>query len=460
MASSSNRIITPLDARDLARQGLISNRNENGTRQMHKRRLNRSSDEENHNISLNVPLQSAAAINAFVTIPDELISRATLTHVGFSEAKADALWNTWTDWPSSALGPRRETDPDDGGLQMTFIDFITGPFVTSNDTASDNEADWKRVMGQYGLSTEVQHAILDPNFKYLRLSESCAFWAKDTVEMRYNGLKEIQAASHERERALRRAVNRPSQASAAPRQGRQSVSELQRSNAPGISLDSSASARAIAARNAPGQTVLFKVIDQGRIRGLLDDSGALQNIDALLSSPPSDFSGRRDMFNFTPDFKVAQYCAAYAKRRTNAEAVVIVCIAIPNQAIESMAAPKIQRLFWPSPEWKEYVWLCRNHKTAVKPLRKFREATLLIGSISRKPNSAYNLLESWENITEAYVLKTERDGAQRPAVQYVFSGDEDGEEFLTMNITQSIQVFPFTRADFESFIEANEVLFS
>ncbi|ROT38625.1 hypothetical protein SODALDRAFT_333236 [Sodiomyces alkalinus F11] len=76
-------------------------------------------------------------------------------------------------------------------------------------------------------------------------------------------------------------------------------------------------------------------LDLARIRGLLDENGDLQNIERLLSTFPSDFSGRKGMFYFTVDYNMAVYFASYAKRRANCEAEVIVCIASPIQAIES-----------------------------------------------------------------------------------------------------------------------------
>lgn len=56
-----------------------------------------------------------------------------------------------------------------------------------------------RVYMPFGMAAEFQEAIMDPEFKDLRLTCSCAFWAKDTVEMRYAGLKEEKRASHQRE---------------------------------------------------------------------------------------------------------------------------------------------------------------------------------------------------------------------------------------------------------------------
>ncbi|CAI6312651.1 unnamed protein product [Periconia digitata] len=55
--------------------------------------------------------------DAFVTIPDVLISHATLIYIGLSSEKADEIWGKWTNWPrDSDADPIRETDPDNGTI--------------------------------------------------------------------------------------------------------------------------------------------------------------------------------------------------------------------------------------------------------------------------------------------------------------------------------------------------------
>jgi hypothetical protein len=84
----SETILAPLDADDLLSHGLLGASRITGFSRLHKRRLNRSSDEEHHDIPLDISLESPAADNAFVTIPAVLISRETLLYVGLSEVEA------------------------------------------------------------------------------------------------------------------------------------------------------------------------------------------------------------------------------------------------------------------------------------------------------------------------------------------------------------------------------------
>jgi hypothetical protein len=212
---------------------------------------------------------------------------------------------------------------------------------------------------------------------------------------------------------------------------------------------------AIAARNAPGYTTLFKGLDQGRIAGLFGKTGALDRIGTLLSAVPSDFGGARSLFYFTPDYKVAQYYASYAKRRAKCESVVIVCLRIPNAAIESLSAPKIQYIYWPSSEWKELIWRCRTQQPLPSHLRKYKQAVLVIGTTSRRPHLVYHAMESWEAVTEDCLVRV-GSGQNNPAVQYAFSGEEEGFEFLVEHGARNIKVFPYPQSELEAWLAENQ----
>ncbi|KAJ4227186.1 hypothetical protein NW759_004555 [Fusarium solani] len=196
---SRTNILAPLDTAHLMSQGLVGPVDASGMRKIHKRRLNRFGEQEYGHLPLDATVSQAAS-DMFVSIPDQLISQATLEYAGFSKTKANEIWNSWNNWPST--GPRRETDPDDSGLQVTFLDFICGYISSSLDTGSEDDDEWINCMNTYGLSMEFQDAILDPLFKYLRLSDSCAERAKDTIQIRYAGLKAIRQESSNREIAL------------------------------------------------------------------------------------------------------------------------------------------------------------------------------------------------------------------------------------------------------------------
>lgn len=70
------------------------------------------------------------------------------------------------------------------------------------DAGGLNE-DWCRVMTKMGLNTETQARIMDPEYQWVRLTETCVFWGFQGVKDRFDALAFIQAESRARSRAQR-----------------------------------------------------------------------------------------------------------------------------------------------------------------------------------------------------------------------------------------------------------------
>jgi hypothetical protein len=168
----------------------------------------------------------------------------------------------------------------------------------------------------------------------------------------------------------------------------------------------------------------------------------LDRISTLLSSAPSDFSGTRSLFYFTPDYQVVVYYAAFAKRCANCESVVIVCLRIPNSAIESLSAPDIQRIYWPSNEWMELIWRCRTVKPLSSYLRKYRHAILVIGTLSRRPDSIYHAMNSWHQVTETCLLRVGPSGQGNPTIEYVSPEKKRDVSFSSKTVLETSKSFP------------------
>lgn len=466
MAERGN-ILGPLDAEQLQNLGHLR-AHADGTMKLHRRRLNRSSDEESGHISLDVTLDSptSAFLDAFSTIPQRLISKATLEYVGFSADKATAIWNSWSDFGQA-------TDDYGDGEIMSLLDFITGPFDSRGDNGDDgNDEQWRRTMDSFGLSADFQDKVMHPVFRELRLTQSCAYWCKDTIEMRYEALWCIQQSSLDRERLLQADQNHGHNLSGSSQQHQAlgptpfigpSMGPL--ANSSGIQQqpghhhqESAASASAsifdglgtitdIAASGIEGHILLFKGIDEARADGFLDAQGSIQDMTKTLSSAPSDFGSER--YYFTPELKTAQYYAGYAKiRGTDETNVIIICIAIPNQVLQDLTGDALQYLYWPSEEWKEYVRYNRARRNMPFALRRFRRATLLIGSTAKKSNFAWRQLTGPRGVTEDFVLMI--DG--QPTIQYVFDGSYEGHDFLKENIASRPYVYHFTKGDWNTWL--------
>lgn len=339
---------------------------------------------------------------------------------------------------------------------MCFDEFIIGHtcIEANNATYDDDDMAWQSCLEAYGLDSDFIQGIMDPRFRELRLAESAFFWAKDTIEVRYRGLREIQAASRQRAMALQRLAGRnPDSQSSIAQTARQSISGAQQDANPGISWHSWTSASAIARRNTPGVLTLYKALDQARLLGLFDANGNVVNIGALLSLTPSDFSPSQALFYFTPDYQVAEYYAAQVKLRAPPVSVVIIVLQIPNLAIEQLATPAIQQLFYPDPQWKELIWNSRRSQHPPQSLKAYQKTTLIIGTTSKKPDSSYHALQSWSDVDSTCVLRVA--GRTTPMIQYAFSGKERGVKFLTEHTVNSLHCFPFHSTEAEAWFAQN-----
>jgi hypothetical protein len=458
-------VLEPADAQYLVASGLASPASSNGTRRIHKRRLNRSSDEENSDLPLTPPSSSPphASLSAenSATIPDTLVSLATLKYLGFTEVAANQIWARWTNWPQGPPG-RFESDSDG---EIMFVEVAVGHLTIGrdSDTSDDNDQEWHQCLSICGINAETRASIMDPLYKRIRLTESCCFWVKDTIELRYRGLEAVQEASRERAMALQRASSRPSQSGSRPSQsghvgragsslGSSSTSRTEQRSisgtmrtAPGISSNTAFSNVTQSARSSPGSITLYKGMDQARLDGFFNDSGEIVDWSMLLSTPPTDFLGREAGFYFAVDRDIAEYYACYAKRRDGVSSVVVIHLIVPNQMVESLSPTQLQKTYWPSAEWKNLIWHCRTMRSRLPAeLQKFKQAHLIIGTIAKKPNKVYQRMNSAEEINDRCLLKTEEG---RNAVQYVFRGEE-GEEFLERLGSESFSVHPVSTAEF------------
>lgn len=369
-------------------------------------------------------------------IADFLVSRETLVSVGYSDDMAVFLLNEYNNYMANPIDEVETEDiPDD------FLDFILKRLRRDEDTWSERRKDWRCTLNSYGMSSEFEAAMMDPAFDYLRTSESCRHWTKETITMRYAA----RWADF-----LQRSAQPGSPAAGTSR-------------SPGFDLRTfGASASALASARVPGCTMLYKAMDETSISGMrglwpsvFDESGNLRDLASLLSHTPSDFSADQSRYCFTPDYRVAEYHAAYIKRRIGTAAVCIVSLAIPNAALEQMqSAGELVRLSWPSDEWKETLWLSRRRQLLPSHLERVDEAALVVGTAARRPNAAYHQLRSFDEVTEDHVFKAEHMNPDAdPSVQFVFH--YKSIDFLKKHAAQTMRVTPFLDSDLATWLQTH-----
>lgn len=372
----------------------------------------------------------------FIDIPEVLYSRETLTFLGFNESATEIIWSRWVN-----------CGPDDGreidGGPVTFESMarahIYGIFTREEDASSDDDLAWRASMNSCGINEELQTAIMTPQCKDIRLTESCQFWLLDTISARYASLKQIQAASFTR--STHQTASRPGVSSLLP--GEQMPSRYRSTSemfyrTPGISpiVTSAPEVRA----SAPGHTVLYRGGYETSINHIFDDAGRIANMAPLLSGRPGDFNSTKKAISMVLDFEIANKYAYWSQVRDRSQLAVILRVEIPDSALEIMDGSQRCYAYWPSQEWKELVWNCRRNKRLRHSLAKFGKATLAIGTICGKPNKVVTNLLSPVEITHQMILQ----GPRGDAVQYVFIGDQ-GVEFLETHGSSTCTVHPMTR---------------
>lgn len=226
------------DKQALRSAGLLGSVSSDGMQLLHKRRLNKYSEEDNAHIPL-ISIREPMLKDEFIRIPQYLASEVTLRYLGFKPDVAALHWQQWLNFHHNhALGP------------LPFIDFCTDHIKCCSTATKDNSDDeeWYRCMDSMGLDDNLQTAIMDPVFESIRLTKSCQFWVEDTLRLWYNSLEEIQTASSRRAMA-----------------GYQNGA-LAASATAGLALDLPAG-QAGAARYTLGNTLLCKSIRRSQVDG-------------------------------------------------------------------------------------------------------------------------------------------------------------------------------------------------
>ncbi|KAG5921511.1 hypothetical protein E4U42_005813 [Claviceps africana] len=370
---------------------------EKGVIRVHKRRLNMSSDSDESHIPLT---PSSGSKDSFSDIPEALHSIPTIKYLGFTDEKARSIWQKWTE-VEAELSTNKE---------VNFVGIVLGFLKPSDadDVWDDNDEQWRQFMVQY------------------------------TVEIRYLGLKDIQEASRERAIATERARQR---------EGGQSSREPEKVQAAPTATSDEASEAASA---VPGFITLFKGVSKARLASLVSDDPSTV-LFGLHSPFPTDFSALTGAIYFAVDREVALHYAYWAKQRDPSGTAALIQIRVPNSAIESLGPEELRTIYWDprgnDKSWEKLIYNNRIRGKRIRNVLGFSNATLVIGTIAKKPIAYYETLRSHEEMTERDVLMN-ADG--RPATQYAWIGDK-GEEFVESFCLDDMNVFNVSNRELAEF---------
>lgn len=190
-------------------------------------------------------------------------------------------------------------------MQKVWWDFCTKELDTDeNEPSEDSDEEWSRSLDAYGINQDLKDAIMDLVFSYLRLSQSCRHWIKDTMDMYY---KWLQRRVFEPARAM------STRLFLKPKERTKFCDDKE-----------------FCPKN-PGYIPLYMVVDEDHIDHVFDEQGNLDNPDQLRTTGTSDFSGSPGCFYFIHQLKLAELHARYAKRRAGGASVAILCVFVSFQ---------------------------------------------------------------------------------------------------------------------------------
>ncbi|KAL2211375.1 hypothetical protein CC79DRAFT_1363685 [Sarocladium strictum] len=241
--------------------------------------------------------------------PDQLFSFNTFLYLGFcANVAADPMldWEEYETLPGMSTGVPQENILRYSGNRrvVSFYDVIIWPVSPDQDgidTVSDDDEEWVRMLEFWDISEELEDAILDPRFRHIRLSQSWRHWTRDSINMRYRGLLAILANKNGN--------------------SNQAVLADLRLRIPGLNVfDTLGDLRSWAGFRDTETLVLWRCIDGQQITDLLDRDGRLKHLSMLAG--PNDFNNE-SAYSFTPNYRLAECQAAWAKRRALNEAIVL-----------------------------------------------------------------------------------------------------------------------------------------
>lgn len=116
-----------------------------------------------------------------IEVPLVLESKETIEYIGFTQEKAELIWDTWC------------RDQEEYPLQNDFFPFVVSYVYSSTKEydARSRSDDWMACLDRIGLNEELKGSMMLELFADIRCTGSSSSWAKVFLEGRYEGLQAI-----------------------------------------------------------------------------------------------------------------------------------------------------------------------------------------------------------------------------------------------------------------------------
>ncbi|KAI9815406.1 MAG: hypothetical protein M1832_005476 [Thelocarpon impressellum] len=396
-----------------------------------------------------VPL-SPSSNDPFIEIPYVLNSKETLLFIGLTEAAAESAWQSYLEAVNR---------PDDDGFREEFgeprvITFACSSIEYSELDGYHDDEDWHGKMKAWGINRRLRTAIMDPEYKDIRLTETLKYWVLQAMEADYNALEGLEVRLQELMELEERQTLDPSPRQTAP------ISSSTALPLPGVSATTSAAPlgssmqtangtpasaegpveplgeqTAVPPKDLPGHVMIYK----GCLSFQCHDAYSLETgrliTKHLYSWPPGDFAGLTCTVYFTPQEEVALRYVRWMANQLQIAEMAILQLAVPIAAIEGPL--KAHNLFFSETnpcDWKRVVWLCRNSNDlheldgANRDLRQLAKSNVLVGNVTTGVHQENKALTDHTKINEGHVLTFTDDHGQRTkAIQWAVRRREGRE---------------------------------
>ncbi|OQD70069.1 hypothetical protein PENDEC_c027G03858 [Penicillium decumbens] len=363
-------------------------------------------------------------------IPTEEDSPEVLEYLGFQTFTARQIFERYANRPDP------DNCPDD------LLDYAYGQ-IGVLQTPRYCDMDIQEAMAQVGLTRQIQSAIADPAFSDMLWTRDLHFWVKDTIQTNYATLRYHQELlkrharrriADKHKRGKRR--KRTSVHDIFPPEGGPEVAEASEADVPGPDItatinmtiqDFNLPSTHVALLEGgppalPNHILLYKGKAHQELREtkrLIRADGSI-DISTLSTSPGSDFNWSFNAQYWTPEKDTAERYRQWAARRSPDSDTCIICIQVSNDFLERIVSADI----WYSPDWKEFVWTCRDQRLLPPKFSYLSDTELIKGHICT------GLSRKIKRIPAANVqTQITRDkllhctSTNRPAIQWMFWKD-------------------------------------
>lgn len=354
-----------------------------------------------------------------IDIPTEEESAAVLEYLGFKTSVASEIFQRY------AGRPDPQYCPDD------LLDYAFGQ-ISVLKTPSYRTMDIREAMDRAGLNLQIQSAIADPAFSDILWTRDLHFWVKDTIETNLATLRSRQLLlkrharerlAHKNKRKKRSSVQGLFSSQEGPaRQGPEQAAFTSTINMTTSDFNLPAAHVALSETEPPilpNHVVLYKgkaYWDLRETLRIIQDDGSI-DMTTLATPAGGDFNSNFNAHYWIPEKDTGQRYQQWAALRSPTSDTCLIRIQVSNDFIERLSFAGM----WFSPDWREFVWHCKQEKDPPPKFDYLRNVDVIKGHICTGTTRAIRQIAAADvqtHISRAQLVPCTSTG--RPAIQWMF----------------------------------------